>query len=233
MAQAERAGVEIVSPAWAGGVYEGKLVPVYQGNTMYRFRAGEIVVATGVIEQPLVFGRNDLPGVMLGSAARRLVNQFRIVPGERAVVVTADDLGIDAACDLAEGGMEVAAVADLRERDEDERLAMHGIEHLTGFAPVEARGRTEVTGLVVARGSERQTPPGRHGRHERRHGRPVGPPRPGRRQRSLRPRPPRLRARPGARRRARRRRGGRHRARRSRPRPRPPAASSSSATART
>ena len=69
---------------------------------MYRFRAAEIVVATGVIEQPLVFGRNDLPGVMLGSAARRLVNQFRIVPGERAVVVTADDLGIDAACDLAE-----------------------------------------------------------------------------------------------------------------------------------
>ena len=114
--QAREAGVEILSPAWAGGVYEGNLVPVYQGNTMFRFRAAEIVVATGVIEQPLVFGRNDLPGVMLGSAARRLVNQFRIVPGERAVVVTADDLGIDAACDLAEAGMEVAAVADLRER---------------------------------------------------------------------------------------------------------------------
>jgi predicted amidohydrolase/bacterioferritin-associated ferredoxin len=94
---------------------------------------------------------------MLGSAARRLVNQFRIVPGERAVVVTADDLGIDAACDLAEAGMEVAAVADLRDAGEDERLAMYGIEHLTGFAPVEARGRKEVTGLVVARGSERQT----------------------------------------------------------------------------
>jgi sarcosine oxidase, subunit alpha len=154
--QAREAGVEILSPAWAGGVYEGNLVPVYQGATMFRFRAGEIVVATGVIEQPLVFGRNDLPGIMLGSGARRLVNQFRIVPGERAVVVTADDLGIDAACDLAEAGMEVAAVADLRDRDEDERLAMYGIEHLTGFAPVEARGRTEVTGIVVARGSERQ-----------------------------------------------------------------------------
>ena len=37
--------------------------------------------------------------------------------------------------------MEVAAVADLRERATDERLAMYGIEHLTGFAPVEARGR--------------------------------------------------------------------------------------------
>ena len=36
---------------------------------------------SGSIEQPLVFGGNDLPGVMLGSGVRRLVNQYRIVPG--------------------------------------------------------------------------------------------------------------------------------------------------------
>ena len=67
------AGVEILQPAYAGGVYEGLLVPVYQGTTMYRFRAGELVLATGSIEQPLVFGNNDLPGVMLGGGARRLL----------------------------------------------------------------------------------------------------------------------------------------------------------------
>ncbi|HYX85793.1 MAG TPA: 2Fe-2S iron-sulfur cluster-binding protein [Gaiellales bacterium] len=155
--EAREAGVEILQPAWAGGIYEGNLVPVYQGTTMYRFRAGEVVIATGVIEQPLVFGKNDLPGVMLGSAARRLVNQYRIVPGEQAVVATADDLGIDAACDLAEAGVTVVAVADTREGEPDERLTLCGIEHLRGFAPVEARGRSEATGLVVARDGERRT----------------------------------------------------------------------------
>jgi sarcosine oxidase, subunit alpha len=155
--QAREAGVEILQPAWAGGVYEGNLVPVYQGDTMYRFRAGELVLATGVIEQPLVFGGNDLPGVMLASGVRRLVNQFRIVPGEEAVVLTVDDLGIEAACDMAEAGVSVAAVVDSREGDPDERLGVCGIEHLRGFVPVEARGSSHVTGVVVARGGERRT----------------------------------------------------------------------------
>ena len=45
--QAREAGVEILQPAWAGGVYEGNLVPVYQGDTMYRFRAGDSCLRPG------------------------------------------------------------------------------------------------------------------------------------------------------------------------------------------
>ena len=107
---ARAAGVEFLQPAYAGGVYEGLLVPVFQGKTMYRFRAAELVLATGSIEQPLVFGNNDLPGIMLGGAARRLANQFRIAPGGQAVVVTSGDEGIVAAGDLAAAGVEVVAV---------------------------------------------------------------------------------------------------------------------------
>ena len=155
-ARARAAGVFILQPAWAGGIYEGRLVPVFEGRTMHRFRAGEVVIATGTIEQPLVFEGNDLPGVMLGGAARRLIHQFRLSPGEQAVVVCSDELGIEAAVDLAEAGVGVTAVADTREGDPDERLAMAGIEHLRGFAPVRTRGRGEVTGVVVARDGERR-----------------------------------------------------------------------------
>ena len=116
------AGVEFVQPAYAGGVYEGLLVPVFQGNTMYRFRTAELVLATGSIEQPLVFGNNDLPGIMLGGAARRLANQFRIAPGEQAVVVTSGEEGIVAAAELAAAGIDVVAVADSREGEADVRL---------------------------------------------------------------------------------------------------------------
>ena len=93
LAQAQDAGVELIQRAYAGGVYEGRLVPVYDGRSMLRFRPGEVVIATGSIEQPLVFGNNDLPGVMLGGAARRLVNQFRIAPGEEIAIVTSADDG--------------------------------------------------------------------------------------------------------------------------------------------
>ncbi|MGN6377422.1 MAG: 2Fe-2S iron-sulfur cluster-binding protein [Gaiellales bacterium] len=157
--QAREAGVSILQPAWAGGIYEGRLVPVFEGRTMHRFRAGEIVIATGAIEQPLVFEANDLPGVMLGSGVRRLINQYRIAPCEQAVVACTDDMGIEAALDLADAGVAVEAVVDAREGEPDERLGMAGITHLRGFTPVRARGRKAVSGLVVARGGERRTLP--------------------------------------------------------------------------
>ncbi len=155
--QARDLNVFILQPAFAGGLYEGNLVPVYQGDTMHRFRAAEVVLANGTMEQPLVFAGNDLPGVMLGSAARRLANQYRISPGEQAVVVCADDSGFDAAVDMAAAGVNVVAVADTREHATSEKLAQAGIEHLTGFAPVRAKGSKAVTGIEVARGSERRS----------------------------------------------------------------------------
>ena len=63
-------------PARALGVYEGGLVPVEAGNLLLRVRAERIVVATGAIEQPLVFPGNDLVGVMLPDGALRLVRDF-------------------------------------------------------------------------------------------------------------------------------------------------------------
>ena len=115
-------------------------------------------------------------------------------------MLTVDDLGIEAACDLAEAGVAVAAVVDSREGEPDERLGVCGIEHLRGFVPVEARGSSHVTGVVVARGGERRTLAGRPRGDERRHGRPVRGARAGRRLGALRRRPARVRARPGARR---------------------------------
>ena len=40
-----------------------------------------------------MFAGNDLPGVMLSTAVRRLVNLYAVRPGERAVVLTANRRG--------------------------------------------------------------------------------------------------------------------------------------------
>ena len=101
-------------PGTALGVYEGGLVPVAAGELLYRFRAGRIVVAAGSVEQPLVFPGNDLAGVMLPSAVARLVDEWSLRPGERAVVVSADDRGLEAVDALARAGTNVARVVDLR-----------------------------------------------------------------------------------------------------------------------
>ena len=104
----------VVAPARAIGIYEGGLVPVDAGGVLLRFRAGRIVVATGALEQPLLFPGNDLVGVMLPSAVRRLIDVWAVRPGERAVVVSADERGLEAVGALERSGAHVAEVVDLR-----------------------------------------------------------------------------------------------------------------------
>jgi sarcosine oxidase subunit alpha len=107
-------GVEVVAPATALGIWEGGLVPVDAGSVLLRYRAERIVVATGAVEQPLVFPGNDLVGVMLPGAVRRLVDDWGLRPGRRAVVVTADARGREATARLKRAGVEIAGVYDLR-----------------------------------------------------------------------------------------------------------------------
>ncbi len=88
------------------GIYEGGLVPVAADRMLYRYRAKRIVVAAGAAEQPLVFPGNDLVGVYLPEAIKRLVGEWALKPGERAVVVG------QVPTELERAGVEVAAVID-------------------------------------------------------------------------------------------------------------------------
>jgi sarcosine oxidase, subunit alpha len=103
----EGLGYEVLAPARALAIYEGGLVPVDAGDVLYRIHASKIVVATGSIDQPLVFPGNDLIGVMLPSGVRRLVNDWAVSPGTRAVVVGDEAI----AADLKRAGVELAASA--------------------------------------------------------------------------------------------------------------------------
>ena len=58
------------------GWYADNWLPLVRGNRLYKLRAKALVVATGSLEQPLVFRNNDLPGVMLSGAAQRLIKLY-------------------------------------------------------------------------------------------------------------------------------------------------------------
>ena len=149
-AEAREAGVELLSSAPALGYFDG-IVPVWQGDTLHQIRARAHVFATGVIEQPLVFAGNDLPGVMLPGGARRLAALYGVRPGSCAVVAATSDRGVEAALALDAAGVRVKAVADLREKAEIwDALDRAGIAVLGGSAVVEARGRKCVTHAVLS-----------------------------------------------------------------------------------
>ncbi len=150
-ARARAAGVEILCSAPALGHFDG-LVPVWQGDTLHQVRARQHVYATGAIEQPLVFAGNDLPGVMLSTGARRLAALYGVRPGARAVIASTSDRGLLAASALAELGIDVLAVADVRSTPSpaDELLREQGIETLNGWTVVQASGRRAVERVTLA-----------------------------------------------------------------------------------
>ncbi|GAC1431409.1 MAG: FAD-dependent oxidoreductase [Chloroflexota bacterium] len=150
---AAQPSLEVLTGAHVFGLYEGNLLGVAQGDTLIEVRARQIVVATGVAEHPLVFGNNDLPGVMLGSAASRLVRLWGIKPAARAVVVSAHDEGLRVAVDLLDAGVAVAAVAehraDLPDGPELRRLVGARVPILRGWTIAAAHGKGQVTGATL------------------------------------------------------------------------------------
>ncbi|SDA93822.1 2Fe-2S iron-sulfur cluster-binding protein [Mesorhizobium qingshengii] len=96
------------------GWYEDNWLPLIQGDRLHRTRARAVILATGSIEQPAIFRNNDLPGIMLCSAAQRLIRHYGVRPGQKAVVLATSDEGYGVALDLVEAGVSVMLVADPR-----------------------------------------------------------------------------------------------------------------------
>ena len=109
------------------------------------------MLTTGAHERSLVFSNNDLPGVMLASAARGYANIHAVRAGERAVVFTNNDSAFPAT--FRASGVEVRALVDCRDRIGAAADLLHGsgIEHITGSAVLEARGRKRVTAVTIGR----------------------------------------------------------------------------------
>ena len=117
-----------------------------------------MVIATGSLEQPAVFRNNDLPGVMMGSAAQRLIRLYGVRPGRKAVVLTANADGYGVALDLAESGVQVQAIVDLRPQtgftDMEETAQKRGIPIMPGHTVSEAvpgLGKRHITAALVAK----------------------------------------------------------------------------------
>ena len=117
-------GVEIVSTAmvWSAhavgpddtgaGSNVAAEVEVFAGDSARRYRARQLVVATGAYERAHPVPGWTLPGVMTTGAAQTLARAYRVAPGARVLVAGNGPLNLQVACELAAGGVAVAAVAE-------------------------------------------------------------------------------------------------------------------------
>jgi sarcosine oxidase subunit alpha len=136
--------IRVVTNTYAAGYYADHWVALVSPDYMTKVRSRSVVVAQGAYEQPAVFRGNDLPGVMLASAAQRLLYHHAVAVASRVAIVTANAEGYAAALDALGSGIEVAAVLDLR--NEPGPLSKSLSDQLKavpthyGVRPIEAEG---------------------------------------------------------------------------------------------
>ena len=87
--------------------------PPYEPRQRYwRIIAKRAVLAAGAEERPIVFGGNDVPGVMLASAMRTYANRYAAAAGKSVAVFTNNDSGYRTARDMKAHGVHVEVIID-------------------------------------------------------------------------------------------------------------------------
>ena len=168
------ANARVLTRTTAFGCYDHNLIALSERmiepqakvlrERLWHIRAAQVVLATGAIERPIVFPDNDVPGVMLASAAMTYAVQYAVRPGRRVVLVTSGDSAYEAGESLQARGIEVAAIVDTRAAPGELASAARqaGITVLPGHNPVRALGNRAVKAIEVqpagdARGSRRNS----------------------------------------------------------------------------
>jgi len=84
---------------------------------LWYIRAKEVIVSTGSIERPLVFGNNDRPGIMLASAAKEYMKVYGVLVGKKPIIFTNNDSAYDTAIEFKKNGVD-PLVVDVRTNSE-------------------------------------------------------------------------------------------------------------------
>jgi sarcosine oxidase subunit alpha len=148
--------IQIWKSATAFGLYEDNYLGIQRRNRMIRLRAREVIIATGGWERPLVFENNDLPGVMLASAAQKLMHLDHCQFDGPVVVVTDNDQGYRIHKQLLACGAQIAAILDVRENPRNLPGGPTPVQRilerpgpLTGFTVLAAQGRGHVFEAII------------------------------------------------------------------------------------
>jgi sarcosine oxidase subunit alpha len=123
---------------------------------LWYIRAKEVVISSGSIERPLVFGNNDTPGVVLSSAAKEYLKVYGVLVGKKPLIFTNNDSAYETAIEFKKNGID-PIVLDTRVNpsseiiDEAKNL---NINIKFSYVVIAAKGYKKVKSAEIAKISE-------------------------------------------------------------------------------
>ena len=141
------------------GIYDHNVTTLLQTGhnnawreCLWTVRPKHILLASGAIEQGLIFPNNDRPGIMLASAVRHYLNRYAVKTGNKAIVATNNDTAYQTVFDLAREQIPVSTVVDVRNEVNQalrQRLADLGTYLLTGARIGNTRGSKGINSVSI------------------------------------------------------------------------------------
>lgn len=120
---------------------------------LWYMRAKEVIISTGSIERPLVFGNNDRPGIMLASAAKEYLKVYGVLVGKKPIIFTNNDSGYDLAIDFKKNGIN-PMILDIRSDTKSsvvQEVKNLNIDIKFSYGVVNAKGYKKVNSALIGK----------------------------------------------------------------------------------
>jgi len=154
--QVNKLGVNTLLNTVAYGIFGQKTVGIVKNEKIEMIQGKKILLATGAIENPVVFSGWTLPGVMGAGAAQTMINIHRVLPGQRFIILGSGNVGLIISYQLLQAGASVVAVVEAAPKIggyqvHSSKIRRVGVPIFTSSTIKEVKGNKEVEEVVIVK----------------------------------------------------------------------------------
>ena len=123
---------------------------------LWYIRCKEVILSTGSIERPIVFGNNDTPGVMLSSGAKEYMKVYGVLVGRKPIIFTNNDSAYETAIEFKNNGADPLIIDTRKEQSSDliNDAKNKDIKIKFNHAVIKADGYKKVKSAIIGELSE-------------------------------------------------------------------------------
>ena len=120
---------------------------------LWYIRAKEVLLSTGSIERPIIFGNNDTPGIFLSAAAKEYIKVYGVLVGKKPLIFTNNDSAYETALEFKKQGID-PIILDTREEHSSELIDSvknQNIKIRFSYAIIAANGYKKVQSAQIGK----------------------------------------------------------------------------------
>lgn len=153
--------VTVMKQTTVTGIYED-VITAYdrEKDRVIEIEPKYILISVGASERFIPFENNYLPGVYGAGAVQTLMNQFKVLPGKRILMIGSGNIGLIVSYQLLQAGAQVKAIVEIADKVggyqvHAAKVKRFGVPILLRHTIKKAIGEEKVEGAVIGQVDER------------------------------------------------------------------------------